>query len=64
MVFFAWDYWDGVWGVGEVDNLCCNGQSSFENWGSTPPQVTTIYSLGMCFRREEFFFDHIDFVYV
>jgi len=47
---FAWDYWDGVWGVGGVGSLCCSGQSSFENMGSIPPQVTTVYTLGMCFR--------------
>jgi len=50
---FAWDYWDGVWGVGGVGSLCCNGQSSFENRGSIPTQVTTIYTLGMCFRWVE-----------
>jgi len=46
---FAWGYWGGVWGVGGVDSLHCSGQSSFENWGSIPPQVTAIYNLGMCF---------------
>jgi len=40
---FAWDYWGGVWHVGGVGNLCCSGQSSFENMGSIPP--TSYYNL-------------------
>ncbi len=52
------------WGldVGGVGNLHCSGQSSFENWNSIPPQVITIYNLGMCFRQVEKRCDHIDFV--
>jgi len=48
--FFAWDYWGGVWHVGGACNLQCNGQSSFENQGSIPLQVTTIFNLGMCLK--------------
>jgi len=59
---FAWDYWDGVWGVGGVSNLHSNGLSSFENQGSIPPQIITVYSLGMCFRQVDKKGDHIDFV--
>jgi hypothetical protein len=28
-----------MWGVVGAKNLCCIGQGSLKNWGSTPPQV-------------------------
>ncbi len=33
LYIFLWEDWDGV------GSLHCNGQSSFENWGSIPLQV-------------------------